>query len=142
LLFSPDWKKLYICDEGATHCPKAPREIRVYDVDGAKLRNSKQFLSTAWDKYMGLADGIRADTDGNIWAGIGQGANGNGSAKAEADGVYAISPQGVKIGKILLPEICANVCFGGTRRNRLFMTASQSLYSPYVDVKGTLRKVD
>ena len=64
------------------------------------------------------------------------GANGTGSAKAEGDGVYVISPQGVKIGKILLPEICANLCFGGTRRNRLFMAASQSMYSLYVDVKG------
>jgi gluconolactonase len=136
LCFSPDLKKLYVCDTGATHYPKAPREIRVYDIDGTKLRNSKQFLSTAWDNYTGIADGIRADTDGNIWAGIGQGANGTGSAKADGDAVYTISPQGVKIGKILLPEICANLCFGGTRRNRLFMAASQSIYSLYVDVKG------
>jgi gluconolactonase len=136
ICFSPDFKKLYICDTGATHYAKAPREIRVYDVGGTKLRNSKQFLSTAWDNYTGLADGIRADVDGNIWAGIGQGANGSGSAKADGDGVYAITPEGQKIGKILLPEICANICFGGTRRNRLFMAASQSLYSLYVDVKG------
>jgi gluconolactonase len=136
LCFSPDLKKLYVCDTGATHYPKSPREIRVYDIDGSKLRNSKQFLSTAWDNYTGFADGIRADTDGNIWAAIGQGANGTGSAKADGDGVYAVSPQGVKIGKISLPEICANVCFGSTRRNRLFMAASQSIYSLYVDVKG------
>ena len=116
--------------------PKAPREIRVYDVVDGKLRNSKQFLATAWDNYTGFADGIRADTDGNVWIAIGQGANGTGSAKADGDAVYAVSPQGVKIGKILLPEICANVCFGGTRRNRLFMAASQSIYSLYVDVKG------
>jgi gluconolactonase len=136
LCFSPDMKKLYVCDTGATHYPKAPREIRVYDIDGNKLRNSKQFLATAWDNYTGIADGIRADTDGNIWAGIGQGANGTGSAKADGDAVYAISPEGAKIGKILLPEICANLCFGGSRRNRLFMAASQSVYALYVDVKG------
>lgn len=136
LCFSPDFKKLYICDTGATHYPKAPREIRVYDMNGTKLTNSKQFVATAWDNYAGIADGIRADTDGNIWAGIGQGANGPGSAGAAGDGVYAISPEGVKIGKILLPEICANLCFGGTRRNRLFMAASQSIYSLYVDVRG------
>lgn len=136
LCFSPDFKKLYICDTGATDYPKAAREIRVYDLEGTKLRNSKQFLSTAWDNYTGIADGIRADTDGNIWAGIGQGANGPGFAKAEGDGVYAISPEGVKIGKILLPEICANLCFGGTRRDRLFMAASQSIYSLYVNVRG------
>ena len=137
LCFSPDFKKLYICDTGATHYPNARREVRVYDVEGEKqLRNSKQFVATAWDNYAGFADGIRADKDGNIWAGIGQGANGPGSAGASGDGVYAISPEGVKLGKILLPEICANLCFGGTRRNRLFMAASQSLYSLYVDVQG------
>jgi gluconolactonase len=136
LCFSPDLKKLYVCDTGVTHYPNAPREVRVYDIDGTKLRNSKQFLPTAWDNYTGIADGIRADTDGNLWVAIGQGANGTGSAKADGDAVYAVSPQGVKIGKILLPEICANVCFGGTRRNRLFMAASQSIYSLYVDVKG------
>ena len=137
LCFSPDFKKLYICDTGATHYADARREIRVYDVeDGTRLRNSKQFLSTAWDNYAGLADGIRADKDGNIWAGIGQGANGPGTTGAAGDGVYAISPEGVKIGKIMLPEICANVCFGGTRRNRLFMAASQSLYSLYVETQG------
>jgi gluconolactonase len=136
LCFSPDLKRLYVCDTGVTHYPKAPREIRVYDIDGTKLRNSRQFLSTSWDNYTGIADGIRADADGNIWAAIGQGANGTGSAKADGDAVYAVSPEGIKIGKILLPEICANVCFGGTRRNRLFMTASQSIYSLYVDTKG------
>jgi gluconolactonase len=137
LCFSPDFKKLYVCDTGATHDPKARREIRIYDVeDERKLSHSRQFLSTAWDNYTGFADGIRADKDGNIWAGIGQGANGTGSAGASGDGVYAISPEGVKIGKIVLPEICANVCFGGTRRNRLFMAASQSIYSLYVDVQG------
>jgi gluconolactonase len=136
LCFSPDYKRLYICDTGATHYPKAPREIRQYDVNGGKLTNSRQFLSTAWDNYAGLADGIRADKDGNIWAGIGQGANGPGSAGASGDGVYAISPEGVKIGKIVLPEICANICFGGTRRNRLFMAASQSLYSLFVETTG------
>jgi gluconolactonase len=136
LCFSPDYKRLYICDTGATHYPKAPREIRQYDLNDTKLTNSRQFLSTAWDNYAGLADGIRADKDGNIWAGIGQGANGPGSAGAAGDGVYAISPEGVKLGKIMLPEICANVCFGGTRRNRLFMAASQSIYSLFVEATG------
>jgi gluconolactonase len=132
LCFSPDFRKLYICDTGATHYPNARREIRVYDVDGTRLRNSKTFFETQWQSdthYAGIADGIRADTEGNIWAGIGQGGEGG-------DGVYAITPEGQKIGRIVLPEICANVCFGGTRRNRLFMAASQSLYSLYVDVQG------
>ncbi len=133
ICFSPDYKKLYICDTGATHYPNARREIRVYDVDGGALRNSRTFLETAWQsggrRYEGLADGIRADRDGNIWAGIGQGGE-------LGDGVYAIAPDGEKIGRIALPEICANICFGGPRRNRLFMAASQSLYSLYVDVQG------
>ena len=136
LCFSPDYKRLYICDTGITHYPKASRQIRQYDVDGGKLKNSRQFLSTAWDNYTGLADGIRADHDGNIWAAIGQGANGTGSDGAAGDGVYAISPEGARLGKIVLPEICANVCFGGSRRNRLFMTASQSLYSLFVETTG------
>lgn len=136
ICFSPDYKTVYICDTGITHYPKAPREIRQFTWDGSKLTNPRQFLSTAWGNYTGLADGIRADTDGNIWAGIGQGANGTGSDGAAGDGVYCITPQGVKIGKIALPEICANLCFGGTRRNRLFMAASQSLYSLFVEATG------
>lgn len=132
LCFSPDFKKLYIADSGATHYPDARREIRVYDVNGTKLINSKTFAETKWHtetNYAGIADGIRADTDGNIWAGIGHGGE-------WGDGVYAISPEGQKIGRIVLPEICANVCFGGTRRNRLFMAASQSIYALYVDAQG------
>lgn len=133
ICFSPDYKKLYICDTGITHYPNARREVRVYDVDGETLRNSRVFIKTAWEaggkQYEGLADGIRADRDGNIWAGIGQGGE-------LGDGVYAITPEGEKIGRIALPEICANICFGGPRRNRLFMAASQSLYSLYVDIQG------
>jgi gluconolactonase len=136
LCFSPDYKKLYICDTGITHYPNARKEIRVYDVDGKKLKNSRQYVSTAWGDYAGLADGIRADREGNIWAAIGQGANLGGSAGASGDGVYCITPEGMKIGRIALPEICANVCFGGTHRNRLFMTASQSLYTLYVEAQG------
>lgn len=129
LCFSPDFKRLYICDTGPEPGSKEHRGIRVYDLDGSKLHGGKQFFMTAWDNYFGVADGIRCDEDGNIWAGIGQGG-------AEGDGVYTVSPEGQKIGRIKLPETCANICFGGSRRNRLFMAASQSLYSVYVDVKG------
>jgi gluconolactonase len=76
----------------------------------------------------GGSDGIRADVDGNIWAGA--------SGGAGYDGVHVFSPQGQRIGMILLPEICANLCFGGAKRNRLYMTASQSLYSVYVGTRG------
>jgi gluconolactonase len=126
--FSPDYRKFYICDTGAKPGSKEHRDIRVYDVDGSRLRNGKTFVMTAWDNYYGAADGIRCDADGNIWAGLG--------GTADGAGVYAISPAGQMIGRIRLPETCANLCFGGTRRNRLFMTASQSLYSLYVDVIG------
>ncbi len=136
ICFSPDYSKLYVCDTGITHYPKAAREIRQFDVRGGKLSGSRQFLATAWGNYAGLADGIRADKDGNIWAAIGQGANGPGSDGAAGDGVYSVTPEGEKIGKINLPEICANLCFGGSRRNRLFMAASQSIYSLFVETTG------
>jgi gluconolactonase len=131
LCFSPDYKKLYICDTGASHYPEAPKNIRVYDVvDAKKIKNGKEFVSMELkDKGTGMADGIRADVDGNIWVGAGWVGEGY-------DGVHIFAPDGVRIGQILLPEICSNVCFGGTKRNRLFMTASQSLYAVYVEAQG------
>ncbi|HZT30696.1 MAG TPA: SMP-30/gluconolactonase/LRE family protein [Bryobacteraceae bacterium] len=130
LCFSPDYKKLYVCDTGATHYPNAPKVIRVYDiVDGRSLRNGRQFCSMELAGKAGLADGIRADIDGNIWVGAGWVGPGY-------DGVHVFTPSGERIGMIRLPEICANVCFGGRRRNRLFMAASQSLYAVYVETQG------
>lgn len=131
LCFSPDYKKLYVADTGATHYEKAPREIKVWDVaDGKTLRNGRTFVSMVIPGLGGgLADGIRADVDGNVWASAGWVGQGY-------DGVHVIAPDGVRIGKIQLPEICSNVCFGGTRRNRLFMTGSQSLYAVYVEAQG------
>jgi gluconolactonase len=126
LCFSPDYKKLYIVDTGATHYPQAPHDIRVYDVvDSRSLRNGREFTSM----MPGQSDGIRADVDGNIWSGAGWGGPG-------FDGVHIFAPTGERIGKILLPESCANLCFGGSKRNRLFMTASQSLYAVYVETRG------
>jgi len=123
ICFSPDYKKLYVCDTGA------PRDIQVFEVAENKLRNKKQFSNMVLaGKGSGIADGIRADVDGNIWAG----ANGGPGY----DGVHILSPQGQAIGMIALPEICANLCFGGVKRNRLFMAASQSLYSVYVGTEG------
>ncbi len=77
----------------------------------------------------GFADGIRADEDGNIWASAGWVGDGY-------DGVHIFAPNGDRIGQIKLPEICSNVCFGGSKRNRLFMTGSQSLYAVYVETTG------
>jgi gluconolactonase len=131
LCFSPDYKKLYVCDTGFTHYPDAPKVIKVYDVaDERALRYGKVFVNMDLPgKGAGLADGIRADTEGNIWAG-------SGWVGAGYDGVHIFAPEGKRIGMILLPEICANLCFGGARRNRLFMAASQSLYSLYVETTG------
>jgi gluconolactonase len=122
ICFSPDYKKLYICDTGA------PRDIQVFDVVDNKLRNQARFTDMKLGGKSGGADGIRCDVDGNIWAGA--------SGGAGYDGVHVFSPLGQRIGMILLPEICANICFGGAKRNRLFMAASQSLYSVYVGTQG------
>lgn len=122
ICFSPDYKKLYVCDTGD------PKDVQVFDVADNRLRNKKQFTDMKWKGMAGIADGIRADIDGNIWAGSNGGAG--------YDGVHVLSPAGQLIGAILLPEICANICFGGPKRNRLFMAASQSLYSVYVGTRG------
>jgi gluconolactonase len=93
-----------------------------------KLSNLRQFTDMVLGATHGVADGIRADADGNIWAGC-AGAPGY-------DGVQIFSPAGQRIGLIRLPETCANICFGGVRRDRLFMAASQSLYSLDVGTRG------
>ncbi|MGV3724845.1 MAG: SMP-30/gluconolactonase/LRE family protein [Actinomycetota bacterium] len=130
LCFSPDYKKLYATDTGASHYEKARREIKVWDVsDGKKLTNGRHFAATEIDGKQGMSDGIRADTDGNIWASSGWVGDG-------FDGVHIYSPAGQRIGQILLPEIGSNVCFGGPRRTRLFITAGQSLYAVYVEALG------
>ncbi len=114
ICFSPDYKKVYICDTGT------PREVRVYDLDSNnKLRNGQRFVQFK----VGAADGIRCDIDGNVWCGA-------------PPGVQIVAPSGEPIGEIRLPENCANICFGATRRNRLFMAASQSLYAVYVNTIG------
>jgi gluconolactonase len=127
LCFSPDYKKLYIAD---TSSP-SPQGIQVWDVvDATKLKAKKTFNSMAMSGMKtGLADGIRADVDGNIWAGAGWVGPGY-------DGVQVFAPDGTRIGQILLPEICGNLCFGGAKRNRLFMAASQSIYAVYVETQG------
>ena len=130
LCFSPDYKQLYIADTGASHYEEAPRNIKVWEVsDGTRLKGGREFTSMELGGKAGFADGIRADVDGNVWASAGWVGKGY-------DGVHIFAPNGDRIGQILLPEICGNVCFGGTKRNRLFMTASQSLYSVYVETQG------
>ena len=131
LCFSPDYKRLYVADTGSTHYPEAPKNIKVFDVmDGRKLGAGRQYVSMELAGVgTGIADGIRADIDGNIWVAAGWVGPGY-------DGVHVFSPGGERIGQILLPEICANLCFGGAKRNRLFMAGSQSLYAVYVETQG------
>ena len=126
LCFSSDLKKLYVADTGV-----GGNDIKVWDVDGASIKNGKQFASMKMDGFakVGHSDGIRADGDGNIWSSAGWVGEGY-------DGVHIFAPNGDRIGQILLPENCANLCFGGRKRNRLFMTASQSLYAVYTDAVG------
>jgi gluconolactonase len=134
LCFSPDYKKVYVVDTGASHYPQAPRNIKVWDViDGKRLSKGTEFVSmklkTKDGELFGGSDGIRADVDGNVWSSAGW-------AGAGYDGVHIFASDGQRIGQILLPETCSNLCFGGAKRNRLFMTASQSLYAVYVETTG------
>ncbi len=123
LCFSPDEKILYIVESRGV----PTRKIIAYDVsgDGKTLSNRRVVI----DAGPGTPDGMRCDIDGNLWCGWGMGS-------AELDGVVVFAPDGAKIGQILLPERCANVCFGGLKRNRLFMAASQSVYALYVNTQG------
>ena len=126
LAFSPDYSILYIVDTGASHKPGHPRTISAFDVvDGKTLANGRIFC----DMGSSSSDGIRVDIDGNVWSAAGWGGEGS-------DGVHVFAPDGDKIGEIHLPEVVSNVCFGGVKRNRLFMTGSQSLYSIYVETQG------
>ncbi|MCP5267198.1 MAG: SMP-30/gluconolactonase/LRE family protein [Burkholderiaceae bacterium] len=122
LCFSPDEKRLYVVESGAM-----PRRIRVFDVgdDGASLCNDRVFYQC---EAAQTPDGFRCDVDGNLWAGWGMGPG--------HDGVMVFAPDGTPIGHIVLPERCANLCFGGRARNRLFMAASQGLYALYVNTQG------
>jgi gluconolactonase len=138
LCFSPDYKKVYVADTGASHYKQdgVPKNIKVWDVvDDRKLANGREFASmnlmmSDGVVKAGFADGIRCDIAGNVWASAGWVGDGY-------DGVHIFGAEdGARIGQILLPEICGNVCFGGTKRNRLFMAASQSLYAVYVNIKG------
>jgi gluconolactonase len=123
LCFTPDEKKMYIVEAGVT-----PRVIRVYDVadNGTSLLNGRTFITA---EAGGTPDGFRCDVDGNLWCGWGMG-------NAQQDGVKIFDAAGKPIGFIALPERSANLCFGGIKRNRLFMAASHSVYSVYVNTQG------
>jgi gluconolactonase len=120
LCFSPDGGRLYIVDSGG------PQHIRVFDVTGDnRLAQGRVFHKMA----SGTADGIRCDVDGNVWAAAAW-------CNEEDLGVQCLAPNGDLIGRIQLPEMCSNLCFGGLRRNRLFITGSTSLYAVYLNTRG------
>jgi gluconolactonase len=129
LCFDPGYKRLYVVDTGT------PQNIMVWDLaDGDRaVTPGHVFADMKMDvdgkTVSGGSDGIRCDTDGNVWSAAGWGGEGY-------DGVHVFAPDGARIGKVRLPEGCSNVCFGGPKRNRLFMTASQSIYAVYVNTRG------
>lgn len=123
LAFSPDERKLYIADSGGTHFADGARHIRVFDVDDAGTISGGAVHYTV---DIGVPDGFRVDGDGNIWTSAG-------------DGVHCVDPEGKLLGKIRIPQIVSNVTFGGPRRNRLYITATKSLYSIYVGASGLQR---
>ena len=120
LAFSPDETRLYVADSASSHDLTAPRHIRVFDVVGEMtVANGRVFCSLD----NGLPDGFRIDVQGNLWTSAG-------------DGVHCFSPEGTLLGKILVPQTVANLTFGGPRRNRLFITATTSVYSVFVATNG------
>jgi|GEM_PF-452326 len=128
LCFSPDYKKLYVVDTGE------PKNILSYEViDSVKLGKGSIFAvnkgALSDTKGKGGSDGVRCDIHGNVWASAGWVGDG-------FDGVHVFSPEGQRIGLIKLPETASNLCFGGPKQNRLFITASQSLFSVYVNTRG------
>lgn len=123
IAFSPDESELYIADTGATHIKDGPHHIRKFAVtaDG-KLTGGEVFATCP----IGLFDGFRFDKAGNLWTSAG-------------DGVHCYAPDGMLIGKIKVPEVVANVCFGGVKRNRLFICGTTSLYSAFLNTSGATR---
>lgn len=122
LAFSPDERILYVSDSGASHDPALPRHIRAFDVDGKRLSGGEECAVID----AGFPDGIRVDDAGNLWS-------------SAHDGVHCFAPDGTRLGKILVPEVVANLTFGGPRRNRLYITGSTSLYAVTLATNGGLR---
>jgi gluconolactonase len=124
LAFSPDESLLYIADTGLTHEPDGPHHVRRFKVSssGNSLSGGEVFATCP----VGLFDGFRVDVDGNLWLSAG-------------DGVRCHAPDGSLLGRILIPESVANVCFGGPKLNRLFICGTTSLYSVYLNTRAALR---
>ena len=124
LAFSPDESLLYIVDTGLTHQTNGPHHVRRFKVgaDGASISGGEVFATCA----AGVYDGLRVDVHGNLWLSAG-------------DGVHCHASDGTLLGKILIPEVVANLCFGGPKLNRLFICATTSLYSVYLNSRAAAR---
>jgi gluconolactonase len=122
LAFSPDYRKLYVVSGGNLHAGDV--------ADDGRVSNVKQFAELTVDGVPCRTDGVRADVFGNLWC------SSNAGRSVGYSGVTVWSPDGKLLGRIRLPEVCGNVAFGGPKRNRLFMAASQSLYAVYVNTQG------
>ena len=134
LCFSPDFKKLYVASTGkgpGDTGPGGKGDIHVFDVGADnKLTNQKLFSDCMIDGVKCGPDGLRCDVEGNLWA------SSNAGRSVGYSGVNVFNPDGKLIGRIRLPEVCGNICFGGPKRNRLFMAASQSIYAVYLATQG------
>ena len=122
LAFSPDESLLYIVDTGITHRPDGPHHVRRFKVaaSGQSLAGGGEVFATC---PVGLYDGLRVDVHGNLWLSAG-------------DGVHCHAPDGTLLGKVRVPEVVANVCFGGPKLNRLFICGTTSLYSVFLNTRG------
>jgi gluconolactonase len=118
LAFSPDESRLYVADTGRMFSTD-PQHIRVFDMVDGRPARGRVFHTVR----PGCADGIRVDADGNLWS-------------SAADGVQCIAPDGHLMGKILVPEVVSNICFGGRAKHRLFITATTSVYSVILNRRG------
>ena len=133
-MFSPDYKRLYVISTGRGPGDTGPggrRDMHVFDVGaGNRVSNRRLFSDFMIDGVKCGPDGARCDVDGNVWC------SSNAGRAVGYNGVTVWTPEGMLIGRIRLPEVCANVAFGGPKRNRLFMAASQSLYAYYLNTQG------
>jgi len=133
LAFAPDYKTLYVVSTGrgpGDSGPGGKGDVFALDVAGDKVSNARRFSDFMVDGVKCSPDGVRCDTTGHVWC------SSNAGGRAGYSGVTVWTPQAKLVGRIRLPEACANLCFGGPKRNRLFMTASQSLYAVYVNTQG------
>jgi gluconolactonase len=120
LAFSPDESLLYIVDTGATHQADGPHHIRRFSVNANGTLGGGAVFAVC---PVGLYDGLRVDRHGNLWLSAG-------------DGVHCHAPDGSLLGKVRIPETVANLCFGGAKRNRMFICGTTSLYSVYLNTRG------